>query len=61
MNTSKNIVQGGDLKISPSFKPSIDCPLSKGNQAATPKIERTNGTRLKVNSVLDREPINFES
>ena len=23
----------------------IDCPLSKGNQAATPKIERPNGNK----------------
>ena len=25
----------------------IDCPLSKGNQAATPKIERPNGKNTK--------------
>ena len=23
----------------------VDCPLSKGNQAATPKIERPNGNK----------------
>ena len=25
----------------------LDCPLSKGNQAATPKIERPNGKNTK--------------
>ena len=27
----------------------IDCPLSNGNQAATPKIERLNGKNTKSN------------
>ena len=27
----------------------LDCPLSKGNQAATPKIERPNGKKQNPN------------
>ena len=30
----------------------IDCPLSKGNQVATPKIERPNGKNTKSKIVL---------
>ena len=31
----------------------LDCPLSKGKQAATPKIERTNGKNTKSKFFLE--------
>ena len=39
----------------------VDCPLSKGNQAAAPKIERPNGKTQNPKKILNRSRIGADS
>ena len=38
----KKLTKGGIPNVFKLVRPLVDCPLLKGNQAATPKIERPN-------------------